>query len=76
VDKLRNILFLILLFRGGHNVIFGLFEFLNKRNGKLYGFLMGIKGLLSNKYVEIKEDLINLYKNQGGFEMLGNLFYF
>ncbi len=32
----------------------------------------GPHGIFSNKYVEITENLMNLYRNQGGFDMIGS----
>ena len=59
---------------GGHNVICGLFDELKKQNSanKLYGFLMGPGGLVDHKYMEITEDVINEYRNTGGFDMIGS----
>jgi diphosphate-dependent phosphofructokinase len=33
---------------------------------------MGIKGLLKKKYVEITDELVECYRNQGGFEMIAS----
>ena len=59
---------------GGHNVICGLYDELKKQNpaSKLYGFLMGPGGLVNHKYIEITEDIINEYRNTGGFDMIGS----
>jgi pyrophosphate--fructose-6-phosphate 1-phosphotransferase len=40
---------------GGHNVIMGVFDMIKKMNpeSRLFGFLMGPKGVYSNQYVEI-----------------------
>ena len=59
---------------GGHNVICGLFDELKKQNpaNKLYGFLMGPGGLVDHKYMELTEDVINEYRNTGGFDMIGS----
>lgn len=59
---------------GGHNVICGLFDELKKQNpsNKLYGFLMGPGGLVDHKYMEITEDVVNEYRNTGGFDMIGS----
>ncbi len=59
---------------GGHNVICGLFDGikrLNKEN-KLYGFLMGPGGLVDHQYMELTEELIDEYRNTGGFDMIGS----
>ena len=59
---------------GGHNVICGLYDELKQQNpaSKLYGFLMGPGGLVDHKYIEITEDIINEYRNTGGFDMIGS----
>jgi pyrophosphate--fructose-6-phosphate 1-phosphotransferase len=59
---------------GGHNVIAGLFDGLKKGNpaSRLYGFLGGPSGLIGAKYVEIDAALVELYRNTGGFDMIGS----
>jgi len=59
---------------GGHNVICGLFDGIKKinRNSRLYGFLMGPSGLVDHKYIELKADLIDEYRNTGGFDIIGS----
>ncbi len=59
---------------GGHNVISGLFDGLKKLNegNKLYGFLGGPSGLVDNQYIELTADLINQYRNTGGFDIIGS----
>jgi len=59
---------------GGHNVICGLYDELKKQNAsnKLYGFLMGPGGLVSHKYVELTDSVIDEYRNTGGFDMIGS----
>ncbi|MCI6672246.1 MAG: diphosphate--fructose-6-phosphate 1-phosphotransferase [Prevotella sp.] len=59
---------------GGHNVISGLFDELKKLNpeNRLYGFLMGPGGLVDHKYKEITAELINEYRNTGGFDLIGS----
>lgn len=59
---------------GGHNVIAGIFDSLKKLNGKskLFGFLGGPSGLIDNKYIEMSENLINEFRNTGGFDIIGS----
>ena len=59
---------------GGHNVICGLFDELKKQNpkSKLYGFLMGPSGLVDHKYKELTAEIIDKYRNTGGFDMIGS----
>lgn len=57
---------------GGHNVIAGLFDALKAVNpqSRLIGFLMGPDGIIESEYVEITEDLVDQYRNIGGFTMI------
>lgn len=59
---------------GGHNVISGLFDGIKAINkeSRLYGFLMGPGGLVDHKYVELTADIINDYRNTGGFDIIGS----
>jgi pyrophosphate--fructose-6-phosphate 1-phosphotransferase len=59
---------------GGHNVIAGLFDGLQKMNSnsKLYGFLGGPSGLVEGKYIELNAPLIEEYRNTGGFDIIGS----
>ncbi|BAF09832.1 pyrophosphate--fructose 6-phosphate 1-phosphotransferase subunit alpha [Oryza sativa Japonica Group] len=58
---------------GGHNVIWGLHEAIKAHNpnSKLIGFLGGSDGLLAQKTLEITDEVLSSYKNQGGYDMLG-----
>ena len=59
---------------GGHNVIAGLFDGLKKGNSKseLYGFLKGPKGILENNTLLFTDEIINAYRNTGGFDIIGS----
>jgi len=59
---------------GGHNVICGLFDGIKKINkdSRLYGFLMGPGGLVDHQYVELTADIIDEYRNTGGFDIIGS----
>lgn len=58
---------------GGHNVIWGLHNALKIHNPKniLLGFLGGSEGLFAQKTLEITDDILSTYKNQGGYDLLG-----
>jgi len=58
---------------GGHNVVWGLYEAIKAHNqsSKLIGFLGGSDGLLAQKTLEITNEVLSSYKNQGGYDMLG-----
>ena len=59
---------------GGHNVISGLFDGVKSLNpdNKLYGFLMGPGGLVDHKYMEITSEIMDEYRNTGGFDIIGS----
>jgi diphosphate--fructose-6-phosphate 1-phosphotransferase len=59
---------------GGHNVISGLFDGIKALNteSKLYGFLGGPIGLVDHQYVELTADIIDEYRNTGGFDIIGS----
>ena len=59
---------------GGHNVIRGIFDAVKKLNpeNKLYGFLMGPGGLVDHNYKELTAEIIDDYRNTGGFDMIGS----
>jgi len=59
---------------GGHNVIAGLYDALKEANKEnvLIGFKGGAQGILDNDYIQIDDELMNMYRNTGGFDMLGS----
>ena len=59
---------------GGHNVISGLFDGIKKLNkdSKLYGFILGPGGLVDHKYMELTPEIIDEYRNTGGFDIIGS----
>jgi pyrophosphate--fructose-6-phosphate 1-phosphotransferase len=59
---------------GGHNVIAGLFDGIKAihPDSRLYGFILGPKGLVEHQYRELTADLIDEYRNTGGFDMIGS----
>ncbi|KAA6347700.1 Pyrophosphate--fructose 6-phosphate 1-phosphotransferase [termite gut metagenome] len=59
---------------GGHNVISGLFDGIKKLNkdSKLYGFILGPGGLINHNYTELTSNIINEYRNTGGFDIIGS----
>ncbi|MDR3267531.1 MAG: diphosphate--fructose-6-phosphate 1-phosphotransferase [Tannerella sp.] len=59
---------------GGHNVIAGLFDGLKAANkdSRLYGFILGPGGLVEHKYMELTADIVNEYRNTGGFDIIGS----
>ena len=59
---------------GGHNVISGLFDGIKSLNAdsKLYGFILGPGGLVDHNYMELTADIIDEYRNTGGFDIIGS----
>jgi len=57
---------------GGHNVIAGLYDAAKRANpeNRLYGFLVGPDGVVENEAVEITRELVDTYRNLGGFTMI------
>ena len=59
---------------GGHNVICGIFDGIKRLNpeNRLYGFILGPGGLVDHNYMELTSDIIDEYRNTGGFDMIGS----
>ena len=57
---------------GGHNVIAGIFDAAKQANpdSKVFGFLLGPDGIIENEAIELTRDLVDAYKNLGGFGMI------
>jgi pyrophosphate--fructose-6-phosphate 1-phosphotransferase len=57
---------------GGHNVIAGLYDAAKKVNPatRVFGFLVGPDGIIENEVVELNDELIDRYRNLGGFAMI------
>ena len=57
---------------GGHNVIAGLFDAAQQANpdSRLIGFLMGPDGIIESEYIEITAEIVDAYRNLGGFTMI------
>lgn len=59
---------------GGHNVIAGIFDSIKNINpdSRLYGFILGPGGLVNHEYKELTSDIIDEYRNTGGFDIIGS----
>ncbi len=59
---------------GGHNVIAGLYDALTEANpdNVLLGFKGGPSGLIDDDYITLTGDIIDRYRNTGGFDMIGS----
>lgn len=59
---------------GGHNVISGIYDGLKNihPDSRLFGFTGGPGGLISHKYIELTGEIIDEYRNTGGFDIIGS----
>ena len=59
---------------GGHNVISGLFDGIKSINpeSRLFGFILGPGGFVDHNYMELTSDIIDEYRNTGGFDIIGS----
>jgi pyrophosphate--fructose-6-phosphate 1-phosphotransferase len=57
---------------GGHNVIAGLYDAVKKanRDSRVFGFLIGPDGIIENEALELNDELVDAYRNIGGFTMI------
>lgn len=59
---------------GGENVICGLFDALKilDPSSQLLGFLDGPLGLIEQRFIELTENFLAPFRNQGGFDIIGS----
>lgn len=59
---------------GGHNAISGLYDAAKAVNAdsKIFGFLNGPIGVIKGDYVELTDQLVDEYRNTGGFDIIGS----
>ncbi len=59
---------------GGHNVIAGIFDGIKRLHpdSTLYGFILGPAGLIHHRYKELTAEIIDEYRNTGGFDIIGS----
>ncbi|MDA8140569.1 MAG: 6-phosphofructokinase [Desulfobacteraceae bacterium] len=57
---------------GGHNVIAGLYDAAKRVNSdnRIFGFLVGPEGIIEGEYVELTDEIVDAYRNLGGFTMI------
>ena len=57
---------------GGHNVIMGVYDLVKRHHpsSQIFGFLGGPRGIYTNSFREIDRELMEAYRNQGGFDMI------
>ena len=59
---------------GGHNVVCGLYDALKAtdKSNVLLGFKGGPSGLLEDDYITFTDEIIDAYRNTGGFDIIGS----
>ena len=59
---------------GGHIFIAGIFDGIKRlhKESKLYGFILGPAGLIDHQYKELTSEIIDEYRNTGGFDIIGS----
>ncbi|MEO0278166.1 MAG: diphosphate--fructose-6-phosphate 1-phosphotransferase [candidate division WOR-3 bacterium] len=59
---------------GGHNVIAGLFDSIKSFHpqSRLFGFLGGPIGVIKGVYKELTAEIVDEYRNTGGFDIIGS----
>lgn len=59
---------------GGHNVIAGIFDAIKAVHpaSELYGFRGGPSGMVDNKFKVLDQEIIDRYRNTGGFDIIGS----
>ena len=59
---------------GGHNVIAGIFDGIRQyhKDSAMIGFLDGPHGIFTGNFVEISPEIMDGFRNTGGFDMLGS----
>lgn len=59
---------------GGHNVIAGIFDGIKRwhKDSTMIGFLDGPHGVFTGNFVEITAQIMDGFRNEGGFDMLGS----
>ena len=57
---------------GGHNVIAGIFDAAKAANpdNTIFGFIQGPDGIIEGEAIELTADLVDRYRNLGGFGMI------
>jgi len=57
---------------GGHNVIAGIFDAARRANpeNRVIGFLMGPDGIIENQTVRLTDEMVDAYRNLGGFGLI------
>ena len=59
---------------GGHNVISGIYDGIKRIHpaSRIFGFLGGPGGLVKHEYIELTAEIVDKYRNTGGFDIIGS----
>ena len=59
---------------GGHNVISGIYDGIKRIHpaSRMFGFLGGPGGLVKHEYIELTAEIVDKYRNTGGFDIIGS----
>lgn len=59
---------------GGHNVIAGIYDYIKKisESSVMFAFLDGPQGIYNGQYCIIDDNMMQNYRNTGGFDMIGS----
>jgi len=59
---------------GGHNVISGIYDGIKRIHptSRMFGFLGGPGGLVKHEYIELNAEIVDEYRNTGGFDIIGS----
>ena len=59
---------------GGHNVISGIYDGIKRIHpeSRMFGFLGGPGGLVKHEYIELTAEIVDEYRNTGGFDIIGS----
>ncbi|CAD7963561.1 unnamed protein product [Amoebophrya sp. A120] len=59
---------------GGHNIVVGIYDQAKRihPDSVVFGFLDGPHGIFASQYVQLNDEIIDGFRNTGGFDMLGS----
>ena len=59
---------------GGHSVITGLYDYAKRHHpdSTMIGYINGPHGVFNGNYITLDDNIINRYRNMGGFDIIGS----
>ena len=60
--------------QGGHSVISGMYDYAKRHHpdSEMIGFVNGPHGIFNGNYIKLDDNVINRYRNMGGFDIIGS----